>query len=109
MRPPQDIRSIIEATGLPCAYREWKASPDNPAPPPPYCVYYAGRANNFAADGVVWFTAQSYTVELYTEDKEPATEAALEAALTATGIFWTKDEAYIDSERMNEIIYEFEV
>lgn len=106
MRPPQDIRSIIEAAGLPCAYRTWE---EGQAPPLPYCVYYAGRADNFAADGLVWFTAQRYTVELYTEDKDPATEAALEAALTAAGIFWTRDEAYIDSERMNEIIYEFEV
>lgn len=106
MRPPQDIRSIIETAGLPCAYRTWG---EGQAPPLPYCVYYAGRANNFAADGVVWFTAQRYTVELYTEDKNPTIEAVLEAALTEAGIFWTKDEVYIDSERMNEIIYEFEV
>ena len=106
MRAPQDIRSIIEAAGLPCAYRQWE---EGQAPTLPYCVYYAGRANNFAADGLVWFTAQRYTVELYTEDKDPAIEARLEAALTGAGIFWTRDEAYIDSERMNEIIYEFEV
>ena len=106
MRPPQDIRSIIETAGLPCVYRQWE---EGKAPPLPYCAYYAGRANNFAADGLVWFTAQRYTVELYTEDKDPAVEAVLEVALTAAGIFWTKDEMYIDSERMNEIIYEIEV
>ena len=58
---------------------------------------------------MVWFAAQRYTIELYTENKDPAAEAVLESALTAAGIFWTKDEVYIDSERMNEIIYEIEV
>ena len=106
MMEPKDVRAIIEAAGLLCAYRQWE---EGQAPPLPYCVYYAGRANNFAADGLVWFTAQRYTVELYTEDKDPAVEAVLEVALTAAGIFWTKDEVYINSERMNEIIYEFEV
>lgn len=106
MRQPQDIRAIITGAGLPAAYRQWE---EGEAPPLPYCLYYAGRANNFAADGVVWFTAQRYTIELYTENKDPATEAVLEAVLTAAGIFWTKDEVCIDSERMNEIIYEIEV
>lgn len=106
MMEPKEVRAIITAAGLPSAYREWK---EGKAPPLPYCVYYAGRANNFAADGVVYFTAQRYTIELYTEVKEPATEAALEAALTAAGIVWTKDEVYIESERMNEVSYEIEV
>lgn len=106
MMTPQQVRAIIERAGLPVAYRAWR---ENSAPGLPYCVYYAGRANNFAADGVVYHTAQRYTIELYTEDKDPATEEKLEAVLTGAGIFWTKDETYIESERMNEIIYEIEV
>lgn len=106
MRAPQEIKKIIEGTGLPVAYLEWK---EGQAPALPYVLYYAGQANNFAADGVVFFTAQGYTIELYTEDKDPATEARLEAALNEARIYWTKDEAYIQDERMNEIIYEIEV
>lgn len=106
MRTPQDIRGILQSTGIPFAYRLWE---EGKAPPLPYGLYYAGRANNFAADGKVHFTAQRYTIELYTEKKEPDTEALLENALNSAEIFWTKDEAYIESERMNEIIYEIEV
>lgn len=89
MREPKEIRAIITGAGLPAAYREWE---ERQAPALPYCVYYAGRTKNLAADGVVYFTAQRYTIELYTEVKEPDTEAVLEAALTTAGIFWTKDE-----------------
>lgn len=103
---PQDVRDIIAGTGLPVAYRVWE---EGSAPALPYCVYYAGAADNFAADGVVYHTAQQYTVELYTVDKDPEVEAKIEAALTAAGIFWLKDETYIPTERMNEIIYEIEV
>ena len=106
MMNAKEIRAVITGAGLPVAYRAWR---ENSAPDLPYCVYYAGRANNFAADGVVYHTAQRYTIELYTEEKDPETEAKLEAALTGAGIFCTKEETYIESERMNEIIYEIEV
>lgn len=106
MMTPEQVKKIIEDQSLPVAYRAWR---EGEAPPLPYAVYYAGRANNFAADGIVYFSAQKYTIELYTEEKAPDIERALEERLTAAGIFWTKDEAYIDSEHMNEIIYEIEV
>lgn len=105
MRPAL-VKQIVQAPDLPVAYRAWQ---EGEAPPPPYAVYYAGKAHNFAADGVVYFSAQRCTIELYTEEKDPDVEQALEERLTAAGIFWTKDEVYIDSEHMNEIIYEIEV
>ena len=106
MKPPKEVKKIIEAQDLPVAYRAWR---EGDAPPLPYAVYYAGKTNNFGADGKVYFSAQRYTIELYTEEKDPAVERALEDRLNAAGIFWTKDETYIESEHMNEIIYEIEV
>ena len=101
-----EVDVLLKTTGLPVTYRAW---PENEAPPLPFVCYVEAGSNNFAADGVVYHTAQRYTIELYTEEKDPETEAKLEAALTGAGIFWTKDETYIESERMNEIIYEIEV
>lgn len=106
MRTPKDIRAILTATGLPVAYRAWE---EGQGPEPPFCVYYAGKSNNMAADGIVYFSAQQYTIELYTDAKEPDAEALVEQALTAAGIFWQKDETYIESEHMHEVIYEIEV
>lgn len=106
MKTTKEVKKIIEAPDFPVAYRAWR---EGEAPPLPYGVYYAGRANNFGADGKVYYTAQRYTIEMYTEEKDPAVEKALEERLDAAGIFWTKDETYIESEHMNEIIYEIEV
>lgn len=106
MMEPSQVKAIITSAGLPAAYRAWR---ENEAPALPYAVFYAGRANNFPADGLVYFSAQRYTIELYTAEKDPTPEKALEAALTKNGVFWSKDEVWIESENMNEIIYEIEV
>ena len=33
----------------------------------------------------------------------------MEAVLNQAWVFWQKDETYIESEKMHEVIYEFEV
>ena len=66
--------------------------------------------NPFAADGIVYAKKTLYALELYTAEKDPDAEAALEKALTAAGIFYSKsDEIYIDKEQMFYVIYEIEV
>ena len=102
----QQLKAVLDSTGLPWAYRQWE---EREAPPLPYGVYYAGRSNPFGADGIVYASGQRYTLELYSRDKDLESEAVVEAALTGAGIFFSKDEAYISSERMNEVIYEIEV
>ena len=37
------------------------------------------------------------------------TEAEIEAALEAAGLFWNKSESYLTSEHMYEVLYEMEV
>ena len=45
-------------------------------------------------------------IELYACSKDLATEAAIEAALTGAGIYWTRDESYIADEKVYLTIYE---
>jgi len=48
------------------------------------------------------------TVELYAPKKDEAAEAALEAAIGAKGLAWTKqDRIWIQSEQMYLTIYQF--
>lgn len=102
----QKLKTVLDRTGVPFAYRKWE---EGEVPPLPYGVYYAGPNNPFAADGVAYFSSQQYTLELYSRDKDPELEARVEAALTEAEIFFEKDEEYLSSEHMNEIIYEIEV
>lgn len=103
---PKELRNILLSAGIPVAYRQFE---EGNAPALPWAVYYATQSDNFAADGGVYVPVQGYAVELYADKKDPSLEAAVEAVLNQAGVFWQKDETYIESEKMHEVIYEFEV
>ncbi len=48
-------------------------------------------------------------IELYTDEKSPETEKAVEEVLTFHDIFYSKSEIWIESEMLYEILYEMEV
>lgn len=101
----EKLKSILDASGIPFAYREWKKGHALP-----FGVFYFEQDNPFAADGVVYTKTTRYALELYTAEKDPNAEKGLESALTAAGIFYSKtDETYIDDEQMFYVIYEIEV
>lgn len=48
------------------------------------------------------------TLELYEDRTDDAKEAALEAAITAEGLVWTKQDRYwLQTEQQYQVIYEF--
>lgn len=99
------LYDLLCRTGLPVVYRAWQ---EGSAPALPWMVYYDGASRNFSADGKVYVRRQKYFVELYTEEKDPDTERLVEAAFDGAGIFWNRDETYVESERMYKISYEIE-
>lgn len=100
----EKIRDMLEQTGIPVAYR---AFPDNQAPPLPFICYLFSASNNFNADDIVYQPINQITIELYTQEKDLAAEAAVESALS--DLCWEKSEEYLDDEQCYEIIYEIEV
>ena len=72
-------------------------------------MYFFPNTDNFGADDVVYKQVYSLAIELYTENKNIEIEQKVEQALDAHEIFWNKEETYLDSEDMYEIIYESEV
>ena len=48
-------------------------------------------------------------IELYTDEKNPDTERIVENVLDAHGIFYNKSEVWIESERLYEVLYSFEM
>lgn len=87
-------------------YYAWRVGD---APPLPYICYYSTGSDNFAADNIVYHSRRPVRIELYTKTKDLATEAAVEQALTAAGIYWDRDESYIDDEQVYLTIYEVEI
>lgn len=74
------------------------AFPAGAAPALPYIVYLETSTDNFMAGNQVYLKRTAVDIELYTEIKDPAAEAALEAVLNAAELPWEKSEDYLESE-----------
>ena len=102
----EELKTMLEEADLPLAYDHFS---EGESPEPPFLVFLFPSSDNFAADGIVYYKINVVHVELYTDFKDPETEAALEAVLDTHGIFYDKTEVWIESERLYEVLYTFEI
>lgn len=103
-----EVQTKLETTGLPVAYHSFtEEEVKEKGIKLPFICWLNPRDNNFSADGVVYSTSHEITVELYEEYRDDNTERTVEAVLS--DIYYTKSIEYIESEKMYEVIYEFEV
>lgn len=79
------------------------------SPAPPFITYLLPGSDNFAADGKVYFRITEAHIELYTNEKNPEVERQVEAVLDEHGIFYDKTEVWIESEKLYEVLYSFEM
>lgn len=97
---------LLTAIGLPYAYDHFA---EGESPQPPFVCCLIPDTDNFAADGMAYFKINNVCFELYTDKKEPATEKLVEDVLDLNGIFYDKSETWIDSEKLFEVIYSFQM
>ncbi len=100
------LLDILKQTGLPFAYDHFA---EGESPEPPFLCYLLPGSDNFAADGRAYFKIDDVHIELYTDLKDPALERRLEDVLDAHNIFYDKSETWIDSEKLYEVLYQFEM
>ena len=91
---------------IPFAYDHFA---EGESPDPPFICYLLPGSDNFSADGLVYHKMQTVHIELYTDRKNPDTEAAVETVLDNNRIFYNKSEVWIPSEKLYEVIYSFEM
>ncbi|MCR0391501.1 hypothetical protein MKD04_05765 [[Clostridium] innocuum] len=96
---------ILKEAGIPFAYDHFV---EGEAPEPPFICYLLPGSNNFAADGRVYHKINEVRMELYTDTKDLSAEQKLEDVLDRYGIFYEKSETWIDSEKLYEVLYQFE-
>ena len=101
-----EVIQILKKLGIPYAYDHFA---EGEGPDPPFICYHTPDSDNFAADGIVYVDVDVIDIELYTDEKDPALERKLQKLLNQAGIFYEKDETWIESERLYEVIYEFEM
>lgn len=101
-----ELISILSEIGIPYAYDHFA---EGESPKPPFICYLIPASDNFSADGGVYYKVSGINVELYTDTKDLSVEGKVEAVLDAHGIFYEKSEVWIESEKLYEVLYAFEM
>ena len=91
---------------IPYAYDHFA---EGESPDPPFICYLLPQSDNFSADGKVYLKVSNVNIELYTDSKDLAVEQKLETVLDIHGIFYDKTEVWIESEKLYEVLYSFEL
>lgn len=102
----ENLVAMLQKMGIPFAYDHFA---EGESPDPPFICYLLPGSNNFAADGKVYFKINQVRIELYTDSKDLAVERKVEMVLDDSGIFYNKSEVWIQSEKLYEVLYSFEV
>ena len=102
----EKLLAMLQETDLPIAYDHFA---EGESPDPPFLCFLRPGSDNFAADGKVWYKISQVHVELYTDRKDPELEERIETVLDGHGIFYDKSEVWIESERLYEVLYTFEI
>jgi len=85
---------------VPVAYRAHE-----PAVEPPFICYLFTDSADVTADDTNYVPIAGFDVEYYSETKDLAAEAEIEAALASLGLVWSKTETYIETEKLIETIW----
>lgn len=101
----QEIYEGLQALGFPVSYSHFA---EGETPKCPFAIYRVNGTNNFSADGMVYLPVNEIDIVLYTEEKDPESEKKIETWLRGKGIFYNKNEEFIESEKFYEITYEME-
>ena len=102
----ENLVEMLQEMEIPFAYDHFA---EGESPEPPFICYLLPGSNNFAADGKVYFRINQVRIELYTDSKDLAVERKVEMVLDESGIFYNKSEVWIQSEKLYEVLYSFEV
>ena len=104
-----ELYQALKAIGYPVAYSHFVSTPQSRAPAPPFITYRFIDSADVMADGRNYVEISDFAVELYTDTKDQVAEAAVQAKLKELGLPYVKSEAWIDSEKLFQVIYEIQL
>lgn len=102
----EQVNTMISAVGIPCAYHHFE---EGSGQQPPFITFYFAGSDDVFADDTNYQAIRPLTIELYTDNKDFTLEATVEAVLIANDLTFTREEVYIDTERMYMVTYYTEV
>lgn len=85
----REFAQVVERSGIPVAYKTFRAEKD---PGLPKSTYKKTGEKVLYCDDKPFYKWEKVELVLYTKRKDTSTECALESALLAADLEWTKDE-----------------
>lgn len=101
-----EIKTMLDGAKMPVAYL---AFPADECPAMPFITFQETGSSNFGADGKVFQPIRNIQIDLFTKDKNPDAEEALETVLNNAEIFWNKFQTIEDNESCQRYTYEISV
>lgn len=102
----KEVSTMISSIGIPYAYNQF----DNDTPQsPPFVCFLFDRDDDFIADGINYQSIRHLSVELYTDTKDFELEQTVEDVLNAHQLVYSRQETYLESERMYMITFDSDV
>lgn len=101
-----ELLLLLGEMEIPFAYDHFA---EGESPGPPFICYLLPGSNNFSADGRVYYKISEVHIELYTDLKDLSVENTVESVLDSHDIFYQKTEVWIESEKLYEVLYTFEM
>ena len=102
----ENLVEMLQEMNIPFAYDHFA---EGESPEPPFVCYLIPGSDNFAADGKVYFKMNEVRIEVYTDFKDLDLESRVEGVLDGHEIFYNKSETWIQSEKLYEVMYSFEM
>ena len=102
----ENLVEMLQEMEIPFAYDHFA---EGECPEPPFICYLIPGSDNFAADGKVYFKMNEVRIEMYTDFKDLDLESRVEGVLDGHEIFYNKSETWIQSEKLYEVMYAFEM
>ena len=98
----KEVAAMVKNIGYPCAYYQF---PEGTEQACPFICFYFTRSNDLSADDTNYQKIRQLAVELYTDNKDFTIEETVENAMNASGLVYSREESYIDSERMYMVTF----
>lgn len=102
----KEVAAMVEEIGVPYAYYQF---PEDTGQETPFICFFYSYNNDVKADNRNYQKIERLIIELYTDNKDFDLEHAVETVLASHGLVWSREEEWIESERMLEVVYEMDV
>lgn len=99
-----ELYAALKTLGMPVAYGEFTSPQAQP-----FITYQFAYSGDMTADNQNYLEISNFQIELYTKNKDPATEKKVQDKLKELRLPYSKIETWLDSENLRQVIYEVQL